>query len=279
MNMEELRTWIGRQQVLDDLATAAPLKNLAATLDQEAKFVAGDEVPPLWHWTYFLPSPLTSKLDIDGHPKRGEFLPPIVLPRRMWAGSRVQFLNPLRVGDTISRRSTITDIVSKEGRSGPLHFVKVRHEIQTSGVNAIIEDQDIVYRNPPSSAETATSTALPVDAAWRRRIDPSPVLLFRYSALTFNSHRIHFDRPYAQRTEGYNGLVVHGPLIATLLLDLLRHEKPDAQIREFSFRAVRPLFDTSHFFVCGGPEDDGSIRLWAEDCDGTVAINAVVRLR
>ena len=279
MNADELRAWIGREEIRDDVATAAPLRGLAATLDRETPFEAGDEVPPLWHWTYFLPSPTTSQLGVDGHPKKGGFLPPIALPRRMWAGSRIQFLRPLRVGDAISRRSTVVDIVTKDGRTGPLYFVKVRHEVQTAGATAILEEQDIVYRQPPSAAASTTTPAkAPVDAIWRRRIEPSPVLLFRYSALTFNSHRIHFDRPYAEQEEGYRGLVVHGPLIATLLLDLVRREQPRAQIREYSFRAVRPLLDTARFWVCGAPQDDGTLHLWAEDSGGDVATDATVRL-
>ena len=279
MNADELRAWIGREEIRDDVATAAPLRGLAATLDRETPFEAGDEVPPLWHWTYFLPSPTTSQLGVDGHPKKGGFLPPIALPRRMWAGSRIQFLRPLRVGDAISRRSTVVDIVTKDGRTGPLYFVKVRHEVQTAGATAILEEQDIVYRQPPSAAASTTTPAkAPVDAIWRRRIEPSPVLLFRYSALTFNSHRIHFDRPYAEQEEGYRGLVVHGPLVATLLLDLVRREQPRAQIREYSFRAVRPLLDTARFWVCGAPQDDGTLHLWAEDSGGDVATDATVRL-
>ena len=249
MNADELRAWIGREEIRDDVATAAPLRGLAATLDRETPFEAGDEVPPLWHWTYFLPSPTTSQLGVDGHPKKGGFLPPIALPRRMWAGSRIQFLRPLRVGDAISRRSTVVDIVTKDGRTGPLYFVKVRHEVQTAGATAILEEQDIVYRQPPSAAASTTTPAkAPVDAIWRRRIEPSPVLLFRYSALTFNSHRIHFDRPYAEQEEGYRGLVVHGPLQAALMLNLASAKLGRVPAR-FDYRCVAPLFAGPSFGV------------------------------
>lgn len=278
MTDDELRHWIGREEIRTDLATAAPLQGLAATLDRGERYAPGDEVPPLWHWTYFLPSAATSELGTDGHPRRGGFLPPIGLPRRMWAGSRIRFLHPLRVGDAMTRRSTVTDIAAKAGRTGPLYFVKVRHETQVAGVTAIVEEQDIVYRNPPTPADAPPPAAAPSDAQWQRRIDPSPVLLFRYSALTFNSHRIHFDRPYARHDEGYDGLVVHGPLIATLLLDLVRREQPRARVGEFSFRAVRPLLDTAPFRVCGTPHGDGTVRLWAQDRDGALATTASVRL-
>ena len=283
MNGDELRGWVGREELRDDVATAAPLRGLAAALDHETPCEAGDDVPPLWHWTYFLPSAPTSQLGVDGHPMKGSFLPPIDLPRRMWAGSRIQFMRPLRVGDAIARRSTVADIVSKAGRTGPLYFVKVRHEVLSSGMPAIVEEQDIVYRNRTPPAESAATAAVAAAAAtvaakWRRRVDPSPVLLFRYSALTFNSHRIHYDRPYAEREEGYGGLVVHGPLIATLLLDLLRREQPQARVREFSFRAVRPILDSAHFWLCGAPEADGTVHLWAEDSNGAVATSATAGL-
>ena len=279
MNGDDLRSWVGREELRHDVAAAAPLRGMAAALDHETPCEAGDEVPPLWHWAYFLPSAPTSQLGVDGHPMKGGFLPPIDLPRRMWAGSRIQFLRPLRVGDAIARRSTLADIVSKAGRTGPLYFVKVRHEVLSSGIPAIVEEQDIVYWNPTPPAESAAAAAVaPAAAKWRRRVDPSPVLLFRYSALTFNSHRIHYDRPYAEREEGYGGLVVHGPLIATLLLDLLRREQPQARVRGFSFRAVRPILDTAHFWLCGAPGDDGTVHLWAEDSDGAVATRATAAL-
>jgi 3-methylfumaryl-CoA hydratase len=279
MNEDDLRSWIGREEIRSDVATAAPISGFAAALDHETPCELGDEVPPLWHWGYFLPSAPTAQLGADGHPKKGGFLPPVDLPRRMWAGSRMQFLRPLKVGDVLSRRSTVSNITAKEGRSGPLYFVKVRHEITAAGALAIVEDQDVVYRQPPSEAEAAAApTAADTDAVWKRRIEPSPVLLFRYSALTFNSHRIHFDRPYAEQEEGYRGLVVHGPLIATLLLDLLRRQQPGARVREFSFRAMRPLLDTAPFWVCGAPEADGRVRLWAQDESGALATSAIVQV-
>lgn len=279
MNIDELRQWIGREETLDDVATRAPLRGLAATLDRDASFDQGADVPPLWHWMYFLPSAPTAELGVDGHPSKGGFLPPIPLPRRMWAGSRTVFNHPLRVGQAICRRSTVTDITLKDGRTGPLVFVKVRHELSAERRVAICEEQDIVYRNPPSPSERAVvPQSAAAGAVWRRRIEPSPVLLFRYSALTFNGHRIHYDRPYAMQEEGYAGLVVHGPLTATLMLELLHQQRPGATVREFSFRAVQPLLDISPFHVCGAPQDDGTVRLWAENGEGAVATQATARL-
>jgi 3-methylfumaryl-CoA hydratase len=238
---------------------------------------------PVWHWLYFLPLARQSEIGPDGHPKRGGFLPPVALPRRMWAGSKLQFEGPLHVGDAVERVSTIEDVSEKSGRTGTLVFVKVRHEVRRQGEAraAILENQDIVYREPAKPGDPAPApTAAPASSAWSRTITPDPVLLFRYSALTFNSHRIHYDRPYATGEEGYGGLVVHGPLIATLLLDLVRRSLPGAQVLRFDFRAVRPLIDTHPFQVCGEPaaesNADGtrSIRLWARDHEGWMTMDA-----
>ena len=237
---------------------------------------AGAALPPLWHWLYFLPIHRQSEIGPDGHPARGGFLPPVPLPRRMWAGSHLRFHRPLRVGDPISRTSRIVEVTHKEGRTGPLVFVLVRHEIGTAQGLALAEEHDIVYRDIPRPGEPAAQPrTAPGEQAWTREIRPDDVLLFRYSALTFNGHRIHYDRRYVTEVEGYPGLVVHGPLIATLLLDLLRRNLPEASVASFVFRAVKPLFDTAPFSVCGRPEPDGkTVRLWAKDADGRLAMEA-----
>jgi len=279
---DDLRRWVGREETCHDVITAAPVRALAATLDHPTPCDSGAELPPLWHWGFLLPSTPTAELGDDGHPHRGGFLPPIALPRRMWAGSRLEFVRPLRVGDAVSRRSTVADVQAKAGRSGPLVFVKVRHEVSTAGALAIVEEHDIVYRERPAAGPkpgvSSTPPAAPREAVWRRRVEPSAVLLFRYSAITFNGHRIHFDRPYATHEEGYPGLVVHGPLIATLLLDGLRRERPAARVRGFSFRAMQPLFDSAAFFVCGGRPEGDTVALWAEAATGALATEATVRL-
>jgi 3-methylfumaryl-CoA hydratase len=259
--------------------TAAPLAGLSATLDRDdAPPVSGTPVPPLWHWIYFLPMALQREIGPDGHPRRGGFLPPVALPRRMWAGGRLQFNHDLHVGDEARRISRIASIQEKQGRSGPLVFVTVRHEISNARGLAIVEDHDIVYRdNPPadgSDAQGAKPQAAPVDESFSRAITPDPVLLFRYSALTFNGHRIHYDRSYVREVEGYPGLIVHGPLIATLLLDLLRREMPQFKVARFEFKAARPMFDINPFTVCGRAEADGGVRLWARDHEGALAMQA-----
>jgi len=244
---------------------------------------AGTPLPALWHWLYFLPLHRQSEIGPDGHAKRGGFLPPVPLPRRMWAGSQFEFHKPLLVGDTLTRRSTIADVTEKSGRTGRLVFVKVRHEIRRQDESDIglTEFHDIVYRDaatkddvaPPPKAASATST-------WERKWIPDDVLLFRYSALTFNGHRIHYDRRYVTEVEGYPGLIVHGPMVATLLLDLLRHQLPDAQVARYEFRAVRPVFDINPFYVCGEPQPDGkTIKLWAKDHEGWLTMDATAVIK
>ena len=276
MNLTE---WIGRSESVCDTATPTPYAALSATFDREAERpVPGTPLPPLWHWLYFLPLYRQSEIGADGHAKRGGFLPPVPLPRRMWAGSQFTFHRPLCIGDAMERTSTIADVTEKSGRTGKLVFVKVRHEIRCEGESdiALTEFHDIVYREaarpddvaPPPKAAPATST-------WEKKWVPDDVLLFRYSALTFNGHRIHYDRKYVTEVEGYPGLIVHGPMVATLLLDLLRHQMPDAQVLRYEFRAVRPVFDINPFFVGGEPSADGkTIHLWAKDHEGWLTMDA-----
>ena len=209
-------------------------------------------------------------------------MPPVPLPRRMWAGSDFQFHESLRVGDALSRTSTIVDIKEKSGRTGNLIFVKVRHEIRRNGAQsvALTEHHNIVYRDAARPDDVAPPpVAAPADFVWERRIVPDDVLLFRYSALTFNGHRIHYDRKYVTEVEGYPGLIVHGPLIATLLMDLLRRHIPDAQVTKFEFKAVRPTFDIHPFSVHGQPSADGkTIRLWGRDHEGWLTMDATATL-
>ena len=279
-----LSDWIGRTETVRDVATATPYAAMSATLDYPPERPdPGAPLPALWHWLYFLPLHRQSEIGPDGHAQRGGFMPPVPLPRRMWAGSQLEFREPLRVGDTLTRVSTIADVTQKSGRTGALVFVKVRHEIfrgEPRETPALVDVHDIVYRDAARPGDPAPAPqAAPGSATWRREITPDDVLLFRYSALTFNGHRIHYDRRYVTEVEGYPGLVVHGPLIATLLLDLLRRERPGAWLTAFSFRAVRPTFDLHPFSVCGEPSADGrSVHLWAQDHEGWLTMDATVTL-
>lgn len=276
LDIEELRQWIGRSETATDTVTAAPVAALSSTLDRDdPEPRAGTELPPLWHWLYFLPMPRQSEIGPDGHARRGGFLPPVPLPRRMWAGGRFEFHQPLRVGEAITRTSRILDVSAKEGRSGRLVFVAVRHEIANVRGMALAEEHDIVYRdNPQPGAPAPKPQPAPAEAAFEREVVPDPVLLFRYSALTFNGHRIHYDRSYVTEVEGYPGLIVHGPLLATLLLDLLWRQMPQARVTRFDFRALRPVFDINRFSVCGRPDGDKRVALWARDHEGCLTTEA-----
>ncbi len=264
-------TLIAADVIALDRATA-----FAATLDLDRHPVAGDALPPLWHWLYFWSVARQSELGHDGHPLKGGFLPDLGLPRRMWAGGRVVFENPLPIGETAVRTSRVLSVEHKEGRSGPLGFVTVEHLIESGGTVAIREEHDIVYRGAaePGVAVPAPKAA-PDGAQWQRDVTPDEVQLFRYSALTFNGHRIHYDRTYAREIEGYPDLVVHGPLISTLLLDLVPRALPGSTVREYAYRAVRPTFLGNTFSVCGRVAEDGkTIDLWAKDHDGWLTMSA-----
>ncbi|OAN46239.1 acyl-CoA dehydrogenase [Magnetospirillum moscoviense] len=274
MDPLHLAAWVGRTEIVTDLATIAPLHGLAATLDRETPPWPAGQVPPLGHWLYFLPRALQRDIAHDGHPHKGGFLPPVELPRRMWAGGRFTFHHPIRVGEPISRRSTIESVVPKQGRSGQMVFVTVRHEVSSPQGLALVEHHDIVYREAPRKGEEPPApAAAPTVAQWQRRVVPDIVLLFRYSALTFNGHRIHYDRDYCREVENYPGLVVHGPLTATLLVDLFLRENPGAVVSGFRFRALKPLFDVHPLTVCGAPRPGGAL-LWALDHQGQVAMSA-----
>ena len=273
-NSESFGAWVGRTEESTDQITTAPVRLMAATLDTASTVELPLSLPPLWHWLYFLPGARQSEIGLDGHAKRGGFLPPVSLPRRMWAGGRLKFLRPLAIGAQVRRVSLIKNIQSKAGRNGHLLFVTVQHEICDALGVAIYEEQDIVYRDAVLSG-TPAPIAAPTIEQFARTITPDPVLLMRYSALTFNGHRIHYDRSYAMQEEGYPGLIVHGPLIATLLMEELRRAHPDKRILRFEFKAVSPLFDSAPFAVAGRLDgDQRTARMWASGPQGQLAMQA-----
>ena len=281
--LAHLQSWTGRTETFVDQAAPTQVRSLSATLDSEDSAPGlGDALPALWHWLYFLPQHRQSEIGPDGHARRGGFLPPVPLPRRMWAGGRLQWevANPLRVGDALRRVSSIESVIHKRGRSGDLLFVLVRHAIFNDTGLCLTEEHDIVYRAAAQAGEAAPSPiAADQSAPWQREVLADAVLLFRYSALTFNSHRIHYDRSYVTQEEGYPGLVVHGPLIATLLLDLVRRHLPDATIGQFSFKALRPTFDQHPLRLYAQPAHDGrSASVWASDHEGWLTMQGDVAL-
>ncbi|HEY3697075.1 FAS1-like dehydratase domain-containing protein [Phenylobacterium sp.] len=275
----DLKAWIGRQEERRERLEPARTHALLAALEQPAGLADGDVMPPLFHWLHFWDPKPPSETGPDGHPARGGFLPPVALPRRMWAGGRVEFVRPLRLGEEVRKLSTIDDVQEKSGRTGALIFVTVRHELHGSGGLAVRERQDLVYREaPPRGAPAAAQPppAEPEPADWREEQAAGPVLLFRFSALTLNSHRIHYDRPYAVEEEGYQGLVVHGPLQATLMTGLAGR-KLGAPAR-LDYRAMTPAVDLHPISVCGRRHGEGA-DIWVEQhgrrtMTGTLALGA-----
>ncbi len=276
----DYQSYVGKTETRTDTVWPTVIRGLAATLDLAEEDVAPDGLlPPLWHWMLFQEWAPAHGLGSDGHPKRGGFLPPVhELPRRMWAGGRLQFLAPLRAGDAVQRTSTILKIEEKSGGSGRLVFVTVRHVIEGPAGPAIGEEHDIVYRGAEGAAVRPADPAPPPGAdALVRTVQPDPVLLFRYSALTANGHRIHYDLDYVTREEGYPGLIVHGPLQATWLADLARRYRPGSRIARFAFRGRRPAFHQNRLDLIG-QKQGAQLRLETRDHAGAVCMTAEATL-
>ncbi len=268
LDFDNLRQWIGRSAQVSDTVTAQLTKGLRATLFLEiGEPKLGDAAPITVHWCLGQPVVAMSELGPDGHPARGGFLPPVPLPRRMWAGGELEFVDALRVGDEVTRTSRIADVTLKTGSTGTLCFVAVDHLIATSRGTAIRERQDIVYRNvSPAAAASAKPAAPPPAAQHRETHMADTVLLFRYSALTFNGHRIHYDRDYVTRVEGYPGLIFHGPMQAALLVEFAAKLRGGRVPNKFSYRGVQPLFEGSEFSVNANMTDAG-MELWTANSE------------
>lgn len=276
IDLAHLRGWVGREQVMEQVIEPFSARALAGLLDRNTAPGDGDPLPLPWHWLYFLDAPARAATGVDGHPLRGGFLPPVPLPRRMWAAGRMQVRAPLLVGRKAQKVSTVRSIDLKDGKTGPLVFVSVEHTLIQDGQTCLVEEQNIVYRDAPTApAPLPPGEPAPATAEWERWLVPDPALLFRFSALTYNGHRIHYDRDYATKVEFYPALVVHGPLLATLLLDLVRRERPGAAISSFSFRAMRPAFDNAALHVRGTPTAVGA-DLWTSDAHGFTGMKATV---
>ena len=280
LDLAHLQTWIGKTHTDEDHIAARHACLMAATVDYFAtdRIRDGERLPPLWHWLYFLDGLPPSALGRDGHPARGGFLPPVPLANRMWAGSRLWFLATVPIGATVRKTSTILKVAHKAGRSGDLVFVTVQHDLATLDGEALIrEEQDIVYKDPtPPGQKTATAPPPPPVAAHTRSYTPTSTLLFRYSALTFNGHRIHYDQDYCREVEGYRNLVVHGPLNATLLADYAE-EISGQRLREFQFRGLAPVLLGDVMTLRAAPQDS-RIALYATREDGTVCMEAEATL-
>jgi 3-methylfumaryl-CoA hydratase len=269
LDIDHLRQWIGRTQDASDTVTAQLVKGLRATLFQEVgEPKTGDVAPFTVHWCLAQPVFPMSQLGTDGHPARGGFLPPVPLPRRMWAGGELEIVDPLRVGDEAKRSSRISDVSVKTGSTGTLCFVAVEHVITTSRGVAMRERHDIVYREMTSGAAAAPKAPPPPPVAKHRETHVSdPVLLFRYSALTFNGHRIHYDRDYVTKVEGYPGLIFHGPLQAALIVELAAKLLGGKPPKKFTYRGLQPLFEGSEFSV-NANDNAGGMELWTANAEG-----------
>jgi 3-methylfumaryl-CoA hydratase len=273
VDLDALRPWVGRQVLDEDRLSVRHARLMAATLGLAREdFTPGTPLPPLWHWIYFLEAQPPSALGLDGHPARGGFLPPVPLPNRMWAGGELEFHRPLALGAKVRKRSTVRSIEHKRGRSGELVFVAVRHEVLDSGHVAITETHDIVYKQPsPPGARPADAPALPAPSH-SEVLEPTSTLLFRYSALTFNGHRIHYDADYCRAEEGYADLVVHGPLQATLLAGLAQR-LAGVPLRRFRYRGLRPALLGAPLTLNAAAAGDG-FTLWTALPDGGVSMSA-----
>ena len=270
---QDIKDWTGRREVKTDVLHATPARFMQATLGEEPSLGDSDTLPPSWHWMYFLEARPLGELGRDGHPKKGGFLPPVELPRRMWAGGRLRFHAPLLLGKGARKDSEITKISEKTGKSGQLVFVTVEHKVFQDGVLALSEDHDIVYREDPRGNDQAPEYPVaPASASVSEVFAPSQVMMFRYSALTFNGHRVHYDVDYAREVEGYEGLVFHGPLSATLLAGLACRTvgKP---LAAFQFRALAPIAGIAPFFL-EGQRKGTSMDLWVRRRDGVMAMQA-----
>ncbi len=271
LDIDHLRTWIGRQEEKTDIVTAQLVAGLRATLFLDiGEPKTGDAAPFTTHWCLAPAVYPMDKLGPDGHPTRGGFLPPVPLPRRMWAGGEIAFIEPLRVGDKVTRSSTIKDVTVKTGSTGTLCFVAVDHVISTQRGEAIRERHDIVYRDMPAPGATVVAAkppAAPPKAKHSESHFADAVLLFRYSALTFNGHRIHYDRDYTTKVEGYPGLIFHGPMQAALLVEMAAKLRGGRAPDKFVYRGLQPLFDGADFTV-NGNEIDGGLNLWIANARG-----------
>lgn len=273
LDIQQLKTWIGSERESVDTITPRLANGLGAVLNQPCTLTEGDLAPIGIHWCLSPDIVPMSGLGADGHPQRGGFLPPVPLPRRMWAGGELHYLGEFRVGDQVRRLSRVDEVALKEGRSGSLCFVTVRHEYSVKGNVCLKERHDIVYRALEKQAGGEPQKARMPDPDISVTVDATPTLLMRYSAVTFNGHRIHYDRDYCLREEFYPGLVVHGPLQANYMLLMAREMNDGRAPARFSFRGMYPLFDGSYLSVNGKHNDSGNI-FWVANAAGTVTMQA-----
>lgn len=293
MSQAPLQDWVGRTQTLVETLTEVPLRQMAALMNDEARMrepMRPGPLPAGWHWLFFNPIQVQSLLGPDGHPERGDFLPPVALPRRMWAGSRLRWQRDFEAGMRVEKSSTLVKVTEKAGRSGPMVFVTVGHRYADAGGEILSEEHDIVYREAATEAENQTLGQLAAQVragqhAFERQGQVTvpwhcdPVALFRYSAATFNGHRIHYDVDYCRQVEGYPGLVVHGPLLATLLMHVVETQVARGRsLASFEFRALKPTFDIAGFHLHATSDAQG-VQVWTTNNIGQVGVDGRITLR
>ena len=278
LDFESFKSCIGRKLEHRDVVTVSPLERYSAWLDREdPQPKPGDPIAPGAHLLYFLSTTRQSKLIASGGSPRDDIEPPLPLQRKVWAGCRMEYFQPIRVGEEIRRVAFVKTLTPKQGRSGPLVFTTLRDEISGPQGLAMTDEMDLIYREDAKGAETPPpAQSRPGEPAWKRVVKADAPLLFRFSALTYNSHRIHYDYPYTTKIEGYPALLVTGPLQAVLLLDLARRNAPSRNIAEFACRALRPIYEGTNIAVEGRPEGDGAT-LWTADDTGALGMTATVR--
>lgn len=279
IDIDYLRTWVGRERIRQDALAVFPAQALAAALDRDQLPQAGETLPPSWQWLYFSESVHARDTGTDGHPRTGGFLPPVPLPRRMWAAGEFTCERPLLIGEPAEQRSVVGSVELKQGSTGTLVFVTLEHHTVQGGQRCLFEKQHLVYRDMPSGpSPLPAGEPAPDGADFQVPFQPDPVMLFRYSALTYNGHRIHYDRDYAMRQEHYPGLVVHGPLLATLLAEQVARQAANETLVHFRFRALRPVFDADRLLLCGRRTGE-TLALWTVNQDGFVTMTAAATLR
>ncbi len=274
VSIEQLQAWVDRSEIVEDVISLSVVEKMNATLGRDPdELQLGDPLPPSWHWLFFNRGIESRNLRIDGTYGGSEYMPPILFPRRMWAGNRIKTDQSLTIGCPAQRSTTIEEIIEKDGRSGPLIFVRERSDITDTNGGNLVDWRTLVFCDKSDRSKNEKFTCPPENPNWRQEIESDPILLFRYSALTFNSHRIHYDRDYTRDIEGYPDLLVHAPLTATLLLNLFRQEMPNAMVKEMNLVARAPIFVNSLFSINGELSgDEKKIQLWAEAEDGNLAM-------
>jgi 3-methylfumaryl-CoA hydratase len=279
-SLERFKSYVGKSETATDVVTASAMVKFAATLGlDDPPLHKGAAIPPGWYGAFFPASHRPDRMRTDGQASGGGIAPPIPLPRRRIGGTRVMFHQPLKIGDEIKRVTEIADVQVDDGPSGAMVTVIERNSISNGQGLAVVEERDLVMLSEArAEAAPAKPPSAPAEAAWKQVVEPNPPLLFRFSAIRFNSHRIHYDRDYVTKVEKLPGLVVQSSLVSQLMVEMCRREVPGRQLSQFDFKSWRQIYDTGKFSIAGNPPQDGrGAELWAIDSEGRVAMTATAK--